>query len=140
LPAKTKAESGSLALKLCFEELGKMVDSGITEDELARAKKGLVQSLPSLFDTPSATANIFAQSEIWKRDPDHFVRYPKIIESLTREEINTAFKKYFVADSARIVVVGPKEILMKRDEENQVSLENFGRITELTKEEIEKKE
>ncbi len=110
---QTKAESAGQAIDLCFEEIQKMIDSGITKQELDRAKDGLIGSLPSMFKTSAATANIFAQSEIWGRSPDHFKLYPEKIAALTLEQVNAIFRKYFIPDSARIVIVGKKEILEK---------------------------
>jgi zinc protease len=136
---QTKAETGELAITYCFDELKRMADSGITEKELQRAKDGLIQSFPSLFDTPSATANIFARSEIWKRNLDHFEKYPQKIRAITRKQVDEVFRKYFVTDSARIVVVGPKDKLLQKDSEKAVSLSDLGKITELTTSDIEAK-
>ncbi|MBF0430078.1 MAG: insulinase family protein [Fibrobacteria bacterium] len=137
---QTKAESGTQAIKLSLDEIRKMADSGVTQEELQAAKSALVQSLPSLFKTSQATAEIFAQSEVWKRDLDHFVKYPQIINALTIEEVNRVFKKYFVADSARIAIVGPKDKINGNTSEDAPKITSFGPVTEITAEELEKKD
>ncbi len=133
---QTKVESGVRAIDLCFSEMEKMADSGVTDEELGSAKDALIQSLPSMFDSPKATASIFARSEIWGRDLDHFVKYPEIIAALTKEEILEAFKKYFVKEKARVVVVGPKGILNPENGPKEESLSKFGKLTELSEEDL----
>jgi len=128
---QTKVETGAYAIKLVFDEMATLIKSGVTDDEVQKAKEGLIKSLPTLFDAPSATARIFAQGEIWKRDATHFIDYEKAIKEMKRSEIEDAFKRYFIPDSMRIVVVGPKEALTKKDVRG-LSLSSFGKVTELS--------
>jgi zinc protease len=137
---QTKAPTGAYAVKLVLEEMRRMAKEGITDEELAKAKDGLLKSLPSLFDTPANTARIFAQGEVWKRSPDHYLQYQKTLQALTRAEVEEAFRKYFAADSMRIVVVGPKDVLLKKDLAHSVSLSDFGKVQELAPEELDKRE
>lgn len=134
---QTKVETAAYAIKIVLAEMRAMAKDGITDVELQRAKDGLIKSLPAMFDTPSATAKAFSQGEIWKRSPDHYLEYMETINKLTKGEVETAFRKYFNPDSMRIVVVGPKEQLMKKDERNQAGLSDFGKVRELTLQDIE---
>ncbi|MEO7427497.1 MAG: pitrilysin family protein [Fibrobacteria bacterium] len=134
---QTKAETGAYAVKLVLSEMRRMAAEGITDVELQRAKDGLIKSLPALFDTPSATARVFAQGEIWKRSPDHYKEYIETINRMSKAEVETAFRKYFNPDSMRIVLVGPKDQLQKPDARNQASLADFGTIKALTVQDIE---
>ncbi|HKP96400.1 MAG TPA: pitrilysin family protein [Fibrobacteria bacterium] len=134
---QTKVETGAYAVKLVLAEMRRMAKEGVTDVELQRAKDGLIKSLPALFDTPQATAHIFAQGEIWKRSPEHYVEYMETIGKMTKAEVEAAFRKYFDPDSMRIVVVGPKEQLMKPDERNQAALSQFGPVRDLTLQDIE---
>jgi zinc protease len=134
---QTKVETGAYAAKIVLDEMEKMAKEGITDVELQRAKDGLIKSLPSMFDTPISTARIFAQGETWKRDPDHYVNYVKTLEKMTKEEVNAAFRKYFNRDSMRIVVVGPREALLKKDERSGLPLSSLGPVKELSLADIE---
>ena len=137
---QTKAPTGAYAVKLVIEEMRRMAKDGITDEELVKAKDGLLKSLPSLFDTPAATAHIFAQSEVWKRSLDHFTEYQRAIQTMTKGEVEDAFRRYFNSDSLRIVVTGPKNVLTQKDAEHNVSLSDFGGITEMTADELDKRE
>ncbi|HEX2612899.1 MAG TPA: pitrilysin family protein [Fibrobacteria bacterium] len=136
---QTKAETGALATRLVLDEMRRMADSGITDVEMEHARETMLKSLPSLFDSPASTARIFAQSEAWGRSPEHFREYRKILETMTRAEVEDAFRRYFKADSMRIVVVGPKETLLKPDSRG-LSLKDFGKVTEITETELDKRE
>lgn len=134
---QTKVETGAYAIKIVLDEMEKMAKGGITDAELQRAKDGLIKSLPSLFDTKSATARIFAQGEVWKRGPDHYKEYIETLNKLTKAEVDAAFRRYFVRDSMRIVVVGPKDALSKKDARSGLSLAALGTVKELSLKDIE---
>ncbi len=136
---QTKAETGAFAIHLVREEMLRMADSGITGEELELARSSLLESLPAIFPNPAATARAFAQSEAWGRDLDHFVNYRTALEAMTREQVEDAFRRYFVADSLRILVTGPKDVLLQRDPRGH-ALEDFGTITELTEEDLDARE
>lgn len=136
---QTKAETGAYAVRIVREEMRRMADSGITDIELARAQDALLKSLPSLFESPAATARIFAQSEAWGRSPDHFVNYRAAIKGLTRPEVEDAFRRYFIADSMRVIVTGPKATLLAPDARG-ASLADYGPVTEITEEELDQRE
>ncbi len=137
---QTKVETGAYAVKLVMQEMKAMAKDGVTDEELQRAKDGLIKSLPSLFDTPASTARIFAQGEVWKRDPDHYTQYVETIRNMTKSQVEQAFRKYFNPDSMRVVIVGPQAALLKKDASHDVSLENFGPVRILTAKDIEKRE
>lgn len=134
---QTKVETGAYAIKIVLDEMERMAKDGITDAELQRAKDGLIKSLPSLFDTPASTARIFAQGEIWKRSPDHYLEYIQTLNKMGKAEVNAAFRKYFQRDSMRIVVVGPREALLKKDERTGLQLGSLGPVKELSLKDIE---
>jgi len=140
---QTKAETGAYAIRIILDEMRRMAatDStgGITDAELARAKDGLIKSLPALFDSPAATARTFAQSAAWGRPPEHFRNYRQALETMTRAEVEDAFRRYFLADSMRVIVVGPKAYLMKPDTRG-LSLTDYGTVVEISEEELDRRE
>jgi zinc protease len=133
---QTKVETGAYAIDLVQKEMKRMADSGISAAELEKAKDGLLKSMPSMFDSPHATARIFAQGELWRRDMDHFVQFENKIKALTKTEVDGAFRKYFVPDSMRIVVVGPKQALLTKDSRG-LALDQFGKVTEWTEADLD---
>ena len=102
---QTKVESAAFALKLVFEEIEKLAKDGPTEEELAMAKKTLVESLPGLFDSPSSTAAIFAGDELLGKSPDHYLDYVKEINAVTAEQVKAMIAKYYAKEKMTISVV-----------------------------------
>lgn len=138
---QTKAATGAFAIRIVRDEMRRMARDGITDEELERARDGLLKSLPALFDSPASTARVFAQSAAWGRSPEHFRDYRRALETMTRAEVEDAFRRYFTADSLRIVVVGPKNILLAPDAlHGGASLKDFGTVTEITETELDRRE
>ena len=104
---QTKVESAARALELIYEEIDKLAKEGPTEEELAMAKKTLVESLPGLFDSPSSTAEIFAVDELLGNSPDHYLDFVKEINAVTAEQVKAMIKKYYSKEKMTISVVGP---------------------------------
>ena len=104
---QTKVETVDFAMKLIFEEVEKLAKNGPTDEELVQAKKSLVESLPSLFDSPAATASIFARGELLGKSDDHYLEYVKEINAVTAEQVKTMIAKYFSREKMTISIVGP---------------------------------
>ena len=104
---QTKVESVDFALKLVFEEVEKLAKEGPSAEELEQAKKALIESLPSLFDSPSATATIFAKGELLGKTYDHYLDYVKEINAVTADQVKAMIAKYFARDKMTISIVGP---------------------------------
>ena len=104
---QTKVETVDFALKLIFEEVEKLAKDGPSVEELEQAKKSLVESLPSLFDSPSSTASIFAKGELLGKSDDHYLDYVKEITAVTAEQVKEMIAKYFDRNKMTISIVGP---------------------------------
>ena len=104
---QTKVETVGFAMKLIFEEVEKLAKDGPTAEELSQAKKSLVESLPSLFDSPSSTASIFAKGELLGKSDNHYLDYVTEINAVTAEQVKAMIAKYFDKDKMTISIVGP---------------------------------
>ena len=104
---QTKVETVDFAMKLVFEEIEKLAKDGPTDEELMQAKKSLVESLPSLFDSPASTASIFARGEIVGKSDDHYLDYVKEVNAVTAEQVKAMIAKYFDKSKMTVSIVGP---------------------------------
>ena len=104
---QTKVETVDFALKLVFEEVEKLAKDGPTPEELEQAKKSLVESLPSLFDSPASTATIFAKGELLGKSDNHYLDYVTEINAVTAEQVKAMIEKYFDKKKMTISIVGP---------------------------------
>jgi zinc protease len=94
-------------MKLIFEEVEKLAKDGPTEEELSQAKKSLIESLPSLFDSPASTATIFARGELLGKSDNHYLDYVTEINAVTAEQVKAMIAKYFDKKKMTISIVGP---------------------------------
>ncbi|MCK9181302.1 MAG: insulinase family protein [Fibrobacteraceae bacterium] len=104
---QTKVESASLALGLIKEEINKLAKEGPTDEELALAKKALIESLPSLFDSPANTTLIFADGELLGKKDTHYIDYVNEINAVTKDQIKAMISKYFDPQKMTVSIVGP---------------------------------
>ncbi|OWV17117.1 zinc protease [Fibrobacter sp. UWB16] len=104
---QTKVETVDYAMKLIFEEVEKLAKDGPTAEELSQAKKSLVESLPSLFDSPASTASIFAKGELLGKSDNHYIDYVTEINAVTAEQVKAMIAKYFDREKMTISIVGP---------------------------------
>jgi zinc protease len=133
---QTKSVSTHRAVKLVFEEIRRLRDEGFRPGELDRARKGLEASLPTLFDTPEATAEIFAQSASWGRRDDHFRTYQKAIDTVSEATVLEVFRRWFKPEELRIVVAGPKDLLLGTPADGSPALSSYGPVHVLSKEDL----
>ena len=104
---QTKVESVEFALKLIREVVNEFAEQGPTEEELAQAKKSLIESLPSLFDSPESIALVFAKGELLGKSYDHYLEYVNEINAVTADQVKAMVKKYFDMDKMTTSIVAP---------------------------------
>lgn len=104
---QTKVESVDFALKLIFEEIEKLAKDGPTAEELDQAKKSIVESLPSLFDSPESTASIFAGDELLGKAQTHYIDFVNEVNAVTAEQVKAMVAKYFDKSKMTISIVAP---------------------------------
>ena len=103
---QTKNTSASEALKLVFEGLKRIREEAVSPDDLQRAQKYLVGSFPMRFDTQGKLAGFLAQVEYFGLGLDYPEKYPKLIESVTREDVLRVAQTYLHPEQAIRVIVG----------------------------------
>jgi zinc protease len=111
----TKNETAVRAMSLSFSEVSRIKSSGVTEEELAHAKKVLVDALPSMFRSADDIVDNYAANEFLKRPPDHFATYPGKINALTKADLMNVVKKYFDPAAITYTVVGDTSVIFKND-------------------------
>ncbi len=102
---QTKNASAKEAIQIILEEMRKVREQSVTEEELERAKKYLVGSFPMRFDTQGKMATLLAAMEYYNLGLDYPARYPGIVTSLTKEQLLQAAVRYLNPEEYIVVVV-----------------------------------
>lgn len=106
---QTKNESANEVIEETLKEIGRMQRELVSEKELADAKAYLTGSFPLKMDTSAKIASILTSVEIYNLGLDYPAKYPGLINSVTRENIQRVAKKYLHPDMMAIVVVANQE-------------------------------
>ena len=107
----TRVEEVRNTYDLIFNEMQKLVDSGITEDELTRAKSYITGSYPLRFESPTSYADRVASSNYYGFTMDDRQNVLINRNAVTLSQVNEIAKKYYSPENFILVIVGNQEII-----------------------------
>ncbi len=102
---QTKNQSANEAIKLVLQQMLEIQENPVSDTELESAKKFLVGSFPLKLDRQSQIAAFMLDVEIFKLGLDYADRYPKLIQSVTKQDVLDMARKYLHPDNALLVAV-----------------------------------
>lgn len=103
---QTKNESSGIVVKEILKQIRKMQAEPVTDRELSDAKAFLTGSFPRRLETSRKVADFLAAVEFYGLGDDYIGKYPGYINSVTKEDVLRAAKKYIDPDNFVLVVVG----------------------------------
>ncbi len=103
---QTQNETAREAIRLARDEIRRMREELVSEEELNDAKDFLTGSFPLRFDTSRRVASFIAYVEFFQLGADYPERYPEAIRKVTREEVMRVAKQYLHPDRIISVIVG----------------------------------
>lgn len=104
---KTAPENVEKVIKGIFSEIKKLLENGVTEDELIKAKKRKLGLLPLYIETPEDVASIVINSVINKVSLEDFDKKYDRIKAVTVEDVMRVARKYLTLDKFIVVIDGP---------------------------------
>ncbi len=113
ISAGVKTNTTDSSLKEIFYELNKYRESGITPEELAYTKKALTQGDALRYETAFDKANFLGQIAKYDLPTDYIAQQGKVLESITKSEIDALAKEMLTIDKMVIVVVGDKDKIIQ---------------------------
>jgi zinc protease len=102
---QTKNASANQAITEVLEEIRRIQIKPVTDQELDESRSYLVGSFPLRLDTSSKLSNFLSMVEFNGLGLDYIEKYPKLIASVTKEEILRVAKTYLQPDRFILVVV-----------------------------------
>lgn len=88
-------------------EIARIVDAGVTAEELATAQPYLTGSFVFRFQKNSQIADFLLEAEVYGLGFDYLEKYPELIRAVSVEDVNRATRKYIDPQNLTTVVVGP---------------------------------
>jgi len=94
-----------------MKEITKFTKEGISKEELSFMKNSIGQRDARAYEAPWQKAGFLERIVHYNLDKDFVDEQNKIVENITKEDIDALVKKNIQADNMNIVVVGDKESL-----------------------------
>jgi predicted Zn-dependent peptidase len=106
---QTKSETTIQAARAMLDEIRKMRESEVTDEELTLAKESYLNSFVFNYDTKAEIVNRIMTYEYYGYPKDFLERTRDQIEAVTKEDVLRVAKKYLHPDSVKILAVGNPE-------------------------------
>jgi zinc protease len=100
---QTKNKSANEAIRLVIEQMHEIKDHPVSDAELESAKKFLIGSFPLKLDHQGAIASFMLQIEFYGLGLDYADRYPQLIDSVTKEDVQRMAEHFLQPDAALVV-------------------------------------
>ncbi|MCS5491921.1 M16 family metallopeptidase [Algoriphagus limi] len=104
--ASVRTEVTDSAVVEFLHEINKIVDEGVTEEELQKAKANLSGSFGRSLESPSTIANFALNIERYDLPKDYYKNYLQTLNGLSVDEINATAKNLINPDKVYITAVG----------------------------------
>jgi zinc protease len=103
---QTKNRSVAYALRLAFEEIRKLKEQQVSDDELRVNKDGIIEAFPSQWATRQAVASRFADEAREGWPEDWWASYRERIQAVTAADVQRMARKLFDTETIVILAVG----------------------------------
>lgn len=120
----TKSESINEAIAEINIEVEKLLQEGISQEELENTTTVLLGSLPSMFRSKDDIADTYAWNEYHGRSDDHFRVYDDKLHALTTKIVNETARKWIVPNNFTYVIVGDTTELFKAETYKDFSIKS----------------
>jgi zinc protease len=104
---QTQAKQAPAADKATHAVLESVVQSGVTEAELAQAKQTARSAFYSRFLTNASIAGALASQMYYDLPDDYFQNYLDNLNAVTLSDVNRVIRSYMALDHASSILVGP---------------------------------
>ena len=122
---ESKNATVALATKIVRDEIRRMREEPVTEEELETAKQGLIETFPRQFESKPQMLRVFVNDEWTNRPKDFWKTFREKVKAVTRDDIQRVAKKHLDPDKMAILVVGNWEEIAKGDLDKRASMNDF---------------
>ena len=102
---QTKNVSAREAIAIVREEMKRIQKEPVSEKEVEGARRYLIGSFPMRMDTQGKLVNFLLQVEYHGLGLDYAEKYSRLIQAVTREEVQRVARKYLQPENCILVVV-----------------------------------
>lgn len=103
---QTSLESAELALREVLREVDRLLEDGVTDNELRWAERFFTGSLPLSFQTNDQLATYLLEQELFDLEDEFWMRDLERMKALSRADLDAAARRHIHPDQSAVVVLG----------------------------------
>ncbi len=122
---ESKNATVALATKIVVDEIRKVREELVTDDELETAKRGLIETFPRQFESKPQMLRVFVNDEWTSRPQDFWKTFRSKVDAVTREDLQRVARKHLDPEKMAILVVGDWGEIAKGDLDKRATMNDF---------------
>jgi zinc protease len=122
---QSKVRSVAYADQIALVEIAKMRETPVSAEELDLSKNKLVETFPTLFDSPSTVAAVLAVEELtgrYQKDPAYFQTYRDNLRAVTAADVQRVAKRILDPAKLTVLMVGNTKEMLLGDPKHDASI------------------
>ncbi len=131
---QSKSRSVAYAAQLVMDEIRRIREELVTDEELETIRHSLIETFPSNFASAAQVVSTFASDEYTRRDASFWPNYRDRIRAVTKEDVRRVARAHLVPERMTMLVVGNQEEIDLGDPKQPVRLDALapgGRVVTL---------
>ncbi len=105
----TSLENTGYTIDLLKSELAKLIEGGVTQDEVNQARQAILNSFVFNFDSTGEVINRLLTYDYYGYPSDFLMKYKTSIEGVTVADVNRVAREYWHPEKMVLMVVGDPE-------------------------------
>jgi predicted Zn-dependent peptidase len=133
---QTKSRTVPYAISLVLNEMRRMTETPVTDQELATTLNGMIERFPRAFSSKAQVAGLFSQEEFtgrYAKDPTFWKTYRDKLRAVTKADVQRVAKRLLLPEQTDILIVGQRDEILLGHPDHPQRLHDFdgGRVIEL---------
>ncbi len=131
---QSRSEAVARATAIVLEEVERIRDEPVSEEELTTSKASFIESFTRNFASAQQIAGLFASFELQGRDFDYLNTYRDNMAAVTAEDVMRVAREYLHPDRLVILAVGNVDDMLAGDPDNpEIMLESLAPAGNVTR-------
>ncbi len=115
---QSRSEAVARATAIVLEEIERIRNEPVTEEEIATAKASYIDTFTRNFASARQVAGMFANLELTGRDPDYLKTYRDNVAAVTTDDVMRVAREYMHPDRLVLLAVGNVGDILAGDPDN----------------------
>ena len=122
---ESKNSTVALATKIVLDEIARIRDELVTEEELETARQGLIETFPRQFESKPQMLRVFVNDEWTGRPADYWKDFRRKVAEVTREDLRRVAREHLDPQKMAILVVGDWDAIARGDLDKRATMADF---------------